>query len=68
MAKTPQDLMVELGSAIDEYLTDTPQIRQKIAEIKAAGYDVLIIFEATVALLQDDGAGFPESIGNRLPN
>jgi hypothetical protein len=55
VAKTAQALMVELGDAINSYLADSPPLREKIAEIKMAGYDVLIAFEANVVLLPDDG-------------
>jgi hypothetical protein len=54
MVKTALDLMAELAQAINDYLADSPQIREKVAEIKTAGFDVVITFEATVTLRPDD--------------
>lgn len=65
MPKTARDLMVELGAAINDYLADSPLIREKFAEIKAAGYEVLIAFEANVVLItQEEAAVGKGSAGN----
>jgi hypothetical protein len=41
-------LMQELGNAINESLSESDGIAQAIGEIKAAGYDVFLVLEATI--------------------
>ena len=61
MTKTAQELMVELGEVVNDYLADSPQIRDKIAEIKTAGYGVVITLEANVVLVPDKDASGAEN-------
>jgi len=46
-------LMQNLGNAINESLSDSEAIAEAIGKIKAAGYDVFLVLEATI--------GFQES-------
>ena len=41
-------LMQELGNAINETRSDSDRIAEAIGEIKAAGYDVFLVLEATI--------------------
>jgi hypothetical protein len=41
-------LMQDLGSAINESLSDSERIAEAIGEIKRAGYDVFLVLEATI--------------------
>ncbi len=41
--------MEELGEAINHSLSDSEQIAEVITRIKAGGYDVFLLLEATVA-------------------
>ena len=43
-----KQLMQELGNAINESLSESETIAQAIGEIKAAGYDVFLVLEATI--------------------
>jgi len=43
-----KQLMQELGNAINESLSESDAIAQAIGEIKAAGYDVFLVLEATI--------------------
>ena len=43
-----KELMQELGNAINESLSDSERIAAAIGEIKAAGYDVFLVLEATI--------------------
>jgi hypothetical protein len=43
-----KQLMQELGNAINESLSESEGIAQAIGEIKAAGYDVFLVLEATI--------------------
>lgn len=40
--------MKELGDAINESLADSEQIAEVISKIKADGYDVFLVLEATI--------------------
>jgi len=40
--------MKELGEAINESLSESEQISEVIAKIKAGGYDVFLVLEATI--------------------
>jgi hypothetical protein len=40
--------MQELGSAINESLSDSDRIAAAIGEIKRSGYDVFLVLEATI--------------------
>ena len=52
-----KDLMQELGSAINESLSDSDRIAAAIGEIKRAGYDVFLVLEATIGFNKRDDAG-----------
>ncbi len=43
-----KQLMKELGEAINESLSDSDQIAEVISKIKAGGYDVFLVLEATI--------------------
>ncbi|HYP14354.1 MAG TPA: hypothetical protein VEQ63_10565 [Bryobacteraceae bacterium] len=43
-----KELMQELGIAISESLSDSERIAAAIGEIKRAGYDVVLVLEATI--------------------
>ena len=53
--------MQELGSAINESLSDSDRIAAAIGEIKRNGYDVFLVLEATIGFNKreegDDGDG-----------
>ena len=46
--------MQELGNAINETLSDSDRIAEAIGEIKAAGYDVFLVLEATIGFNKRD--------------
>lgn len=43
-----KELMQDLGSAINQSLSDSDRIAEAIGEIKRAGYDVFLVLEATI--------------------
>jgi hypothetical protein len=49
-----KELMQELGNAINESLSDSERIAAAIGEIKAAGYDVFLVLEATIGFNKRD--------------
>lgn len=46
--------MKELGEAINDSLSDSEQIAEVIAKIKAGGYDVFLVLEATIGFNKHD--------------
>ena len=49
-----KELMQELGSAINESLSDSDRIAAAIGEMKRAGYDVFLVLEATIGFNKRD--------------
>jgi hypothetical protein len=49
-----KDLMQELGTAINESLSDSDRIASAIGDIKTAGYDVFLVLEATIGFNKRD--------------
>ena len=47
-------LLKELNEAISESLTDSGQIAEVISRIKAGGYDVFVVLEATIGFNKHD--------------
>jgi hypothetical protein len=47
-------MMKELGDAINSSLSDSDQIAEVISRIKAGGYDVFVVLEATIGFNQHD--------------
>jgi len=57
--------MKELGEAINESLAESEQIADVIGKIKAGGYDVFLVLEATIGFNKTDEqpAGKPTLVG-----
>ncbi len=49
-----KQLMKELGEAINESLAESDQIAEVISKIKAGGYDVFLVLEATIGFNKHD--------------
>ena len=49
-----KQLMKELGEAINESLSESEQIAEVISKIKAGGYDVFLVLEATIGFNKHD--------------
>ena len=47
-------LLKELNDAMSESLTDSGQIAEVISRIKAGGYDVFLVLEATIGFNKQD--------------
>ena len=60
-------LMKELGEAINESLSESEQISEVIAKIKAGGYDVFLVLEATIGFnkTEEEAAKGPVAVGKR---
>jgi hypothetical protein len=60
--------MKELGEAINESLSESDQIAEVIAKIKAGGYDVFLVLEATIGFNKRDeqpASSKPSLVGSR---
>ncbi len=49
-----KQLMKQLGEAINESLSESEQIAEAISKIKAEGYDVFLVLEATIGFNRVD--------------
>lgn len=56
MDKRLKSMMRELGDAINNSLSDSDEIADVIARIKAGGYDVFVVLEATIGFNQHDSS------------
>ena len=66
-----RSLMEELGEAINHSLSDSEQIAEVITRIKAGGYDVFLLLEATVGFNERerrDGVCSGQESGDPLPS
>ncbi len=52
--KRLKNMMKELGDAINDSLSDSEQIAEVISRIKADGYDVFVVLEATIGFNEND--------------
>jgi len=47
-----KSMMKELGEAINQSISDSEEIAEVISRIKAGGYDVFLVLEATIGFNQ----------------
>ena len=60
--KRLKNMMKELGDAINSSLSDSEQIAEVISRIKADGYDVFVVLEATIGFNEHEGEGEAEEL------
>ena len=66
MEERLKDLMQELGTAINESLSDSDRIAAAIGEIKRAGYDVFLVLEATIGFNKREEANEDGESGDTI--
>ncbi|HVZ61871.1 MAG TPA: hypothetical protein VG892_13885 [Terriglobales bacterium] len=54
-----KQLMKELGEAINESLSESQQIAEVISRMKAGGYDIFLVLEATIGFNKQDEPAAP---------
>ncbi|HKD84500.1 MAG TPA: hypothetical protein VKB58_07110 [Terriglobales bacterium] len=54
MDKRLKTMIKELGDAINSSISDSEQIAEVISRIKADGYDVFVVLEATIGFNEND--------------
>jgi hypothetical protein len=57
-----KNMMKQLGDAINNSLSDSDQIAEVVSRIKADGYDVLLVLEATIGFSQREDEESGESV------
>lgn len=62
MDKQLKSMIRQLGDAINNSLSDSEQIAEVISRIKAGGYDVFVVLEATIGFNQHDDEAEPASV------
>jgi hypothetical protein len=60
-----KSLMEQLGEAINNSLSDSEQIAEVIARIKAGGYDVFLVLEATIGFHERDETAEPTGVNDQ---
>lgn len=50
-------LIEDLGVAINDALSEAPDVRHAIESVRAAGYDVFLVLEATIGVRQRGAEG-----------
>jgi hypothetical protein len=53
--KRLKSMIRQLGDAINSSLSDSEEIAEVISRIKAGGYDVFVVLEATIGFNENDG-------------
>ena len=54
-----KELMKELGEAINHSVAESDEISEVMSRIKAGGYDVFLVLEATIGFNQREGGDEP---------
>lgn len=57
--------MKELGEAINQTISDSDEIAEVISRIKAGGYDVFLVLEATIGFNQREEETEEPTLANR---
>jgi hypothetical protein len=57
-----KDLIKELGSAINEALSESDDINEAIKNVRNAGYDVFLVLEATIGFNKRQKGEIPAAI------
>lgn len=60
-----KNLMKELGEAINDSLSESEEIAEVISKIKAGGYDVFLVLEATIGFNKQEEEPAAEPAGIR---
>ena len=65
-----KQLMKELGEAINESLSESEEIADVIAKIRAGGYDVFLVLEATIGFnkREEQGVAKPALVKGHAAN
>lgn len=62
-----KNMMKELGEAINQSISDSDEIAEVISRIKAGGYDVFLVLEATIGFNQREEDEEPALASRKSP-
>ena len=62
-----KNMMKELGEAINQSISDSDEIADVISRIKAGGYDVFLVLEATIGFNQREADDDSDSDDRQSP-
>jgi hypothetical protein len=62
-----KNMMKDLGEAINQSISDSDEIAEVISRIKAGGYDVFLVLEATIGFNQRDEDDEPAPADYKTP-
>src|SRR5262249_23666575 len=62
-----KNMMKELGEAINQSISDSDDIAEVISRIKAGGYDVFLVLEATIGFNQREPEEEPAPVNRKSP-
>ena len=62
-----KNMMKELGEAINQSISDSDEIAEIISRIKAGGYDVFLVLEATIGFNQREQEDEPAMASRTSP-
>jgi len=62
-----KNMMKELGEAINQSISESEEIAEVISRIKAGGYDVFLVLEATIGFNQRDLDEEPALANRKAP-
>ncbi len=62
-----KNMMKELGEAINQSISDSDEIAEVISRIKAGGYDVFLVLEATIGFNQREPEEEPTLVNRKSP-
>lgn len=62
-----KNMMKELGEAINQTISDSDEIAEVISRIKAGGYDVFLVLEATIGFNQREESEEPALANRKSP-
>ncbi len=60
-----KNMMKELGEAINQTISDSDEIAEVISRIKAGGYDVFLVLEATIGFNQREHEDEPALVDRK---
>lgn len=55
-------MLKELGNAINESISASPEVNQRIQKIRDEGYNLYVVLDATIGLDRDDDAAAPRQL------
>jgi hypothetical protein len=62
-----RQLLKELGDAINESISESTDVNDRIQRIRDEGYNLYVVLDATIGLNKDDESGETAPVGEQAP-